>query len=76
MKLNNQLHAPTVLHPGERDPDTHWTGSWVGLDNILSLPGIEFRPIAIPTGIGVRFKSGLDTDNSDGFLVKIHGLVP
>jgi hypothetical protein len=53
MAAVSQLHASTVLTPGERAPGTHWIGGWVGpgtgLDvvekrNILPLPRIQPRP--------------------------------
>jgi hypothetical protein len=39
--------------PGERAPDTHWIGGWVGpradlnveKSKFLSLPGLELRPL-------------------------------
>jgi hypothetical protein len=30
VEASDQLHAPAVIPPGERDPRTHWIGSWVG----------------------------------------------
>jgi hypothetical protein len=45
---------PGRFTPGERAPDTHWIGGWVGpragLDDVekrkfLTLPGLEFRPL-------------------------------
>jgi hypothetical protein len=48
---------PFRLTPGERAPDTHWIGDWVGpsvgLDNkktwkFLTLPGLELRPFGRP----------------------------
>jgi hypothetical protein len=29
--VSGQRHGPAALYPGERVPDTHWTGVWVGL---------------------------------------------
>jgi hypothetical protein len=38
--------------PGERAPGTHWIGGWVdlraGLDDFLTLPGLELRPLGRP----------------------------
>jgi hypothetical protein len=31
MGVSGQRHDPTALCPGERTPDTHCTGGWVGL---------------------------------------------
>jgi hypothetical protein len=31
MGVSGQRHAPAALYPGERTPDTHWIGGWVGL---------------------------------------------
>jgi hypothetical protein len=30
MEVSGQLHARAVLPPGERAPNTHWLGGWVG----------------------------------------------
>jgi hypothetical protein len=54
--VSGQLHAPVAL-PRGRAPGTHWIGGWLGprtgLDDverrkILSLPGLEFRPLGRP----------------------------
>jgi hypothetical protein len=53
---SGQLHAPTALNPGKRDPGTHWIGGWVdpraGLGNLeksnLTLLGLELRPLRCP----------------------------
>jgi hypothetical protein len=43
--------------PGERPPDTHWIGGWVGrriglqdveMTKILILPGLKLRPFSRP----------------------------
>jgi hypothetical protein len=53
MGVSGQRHAPAALYHGERSPDTHCTGGWVGLragldtevtgKSSLPLPGIEPR---------------------------------
>jgi hypothetical protein len=30
MEMTGQLHAPAAFNTGERAPDTHWLGGWVG----------------------------------------------
>jgi hypothetical protein len=30
MEVSGQLDAPATLSFGERAPDTHWVGGWVG----------------------------------------------
>jgi hypothetical protein len=48
---------PCRFTSGERVPNTHWTGGWVGprtgLDDVekrkfLTLPGLELRPLGRP----------------------------
>jgi hypothetical protein len=48
------MFTPRPLYPGERNPGTHWIGSWVGpsadLDDVekrklFTLPGLEFRSL-------------------------------
>jgi hypothetical protein len=52
------VSRPGRFIPGERAPGTHWIGSWVdiraGLHNLekrklLTLPGLELRPLGRPT---------------------------
>jgi hypothetical protein len=55
--MSGQLHATAALPPGERAPDTHWIGGWVGPragpDDVekrkfLTLPELELRPFGSP----------------------------
>jgi hypothetical protein len=39
MEVSGQLHAPTALPPGEKAPDTHWIGGWVGPRAVLDAVG-------------------------------------
>jgi hypothetical protein len=45
MELSGQLHAPAALSP-EKDPGTHWTGSWVGTK--ADLDAVDKFVIACP----------------------------
>jgi hypothetical protein len=79
MGVSGQRHAPAALCPGERTPDTPWTGGWVGpragLDtevggkNPLPLSGIEprspGRPVRSQTLYWLSYGWG------DGFLKAI-----
>jgi hypothetical protein len=52
MEMSGQHHAPAALPPGQ-NPDTHWTGGWVGPrtnvdlfeedNNLLPMTGYEPR---------------------------------
>jgi hypothetical protein len=35
MEVSDQPRAPAALSPGERAPDIHWIGGWVGLRAVL-----------------------------------------
>jgi hypothetical protein len=43
MEVSGQLHAPTVLAPGEGTPGTHWIGGWVG--STSGLDAVEKNPV-------------------------------
>jgi hypothetical protein len=57
LEVSGQLHTPAAFTPGERAPDTHWTGGRVdprsSLDDMektefLTLPGLKLRPLRSP----------------------------
>jgi hypothetical protein len=50
---SGRLHVPAALWPGERTPDTHCTGGWVGLRAGLDIEvrGKSFAPAGDRTQI-------------------------
>jgi hypothetical protein len=68
--------------PGERTPDTHWTGGWVGpragldteaREKILSpLPG-KGLPVPIVQEAGWVHRAGLDTEAREKILSPLPG---
>jgi hypothetical protein len=55
MGVCGKRHAQAAPYPRGKNPGTHWIRSWVGLRSgvdtrgkILSLPGIELRPLGRP----------------------------
>jgi hypothetical protein len=44
MKVSGQLHGLVALPPGERFPDTHWIGGWMG--SKAGLDSVKYRKIS------------------------------
>jgi hypothetical protein len=46
LEVSGRLHASAALPIGERAPDTHWIGGWVGpeasLDDILGTLNMDY----------------------------------
>jgi hypothetical protein len=54
MEVSDQIHAPTALSPGERAPDTHCIGGWVG--SITGLNAVDKRVnLALPGSVARRY---------------------